>query len=655
MIGAFPELHPDELLYSGFARYRAMFGFHAKALRLDLFGTAAVTAVIDLPGHLDAFVERLPPGHPYSTDRLIRDHTMLPYYIPFLPPHRLTLARDIMRGRGGRSRGAHRILNAAGVAVATPASLQFCRRCVEEDSATRGVAYWRRTHQAPGVLVCPMHGGALHESTVERRLRSNRYDYHALGDDIVANGRALPLPDGGMEHLRQIALDTQWVLAHERAFDRPQALGARYRHYARACGWVDRTGRLQCKALEEAVGRYYGATLLDMLGLPVHNWGTGATWVTRLLQSPHRFHPPLRHFVVWRFLGVSAAACLADDTGRRDGASSTAGPFASDGPRPSDAPRGPGDMTLSGPCRNPCCQRFDEQGVAALRAPVGAPTMVTVCCPTCQFSYAFSANRPTVYAVRSVGPVWEAAFRQMANDGTKTQREMAASLGMQAATLMRIARVLGITPPAWEGPNRNKGRQWSGERRQAYVEATRPARRAAFLTLRRAHPVAMRKDLERRGPSLYHWLQRNDRAWHEQHLPLQRTRMSPTQRFDWAARDAELADKIAAAALAVRNVSGRPVRITIRSIEVRLGRVGRVRPNLDRLPRTRAMIEQSLETRDEFAARRLAWAAGECARERMSPTPGMIARRAGFGSIADARRIADVDQLCELARDTVLE
>lgn len=99
MIGYFPEPYPDELFYSLCARFgdRMQYPSQFAVVRTLFSTTTVITTVVDLPQYLARFVDALPPGHPCkSTDRIIDDHTLLPFYAPFLPAERLKRIRDSM-------------------------------------------------------------------------------------------------------------------------------------------------------------------------------------------------------------------------------------------------------------------------------------------------------------------------------------------------------------------------------------------------------------------------------------------------------------------------------------------------------------------------------------------------------------------------------
>lgn len=94
----FPSLLPGELFYNAAARFQELMRFRSgAAVREALFGSRDITAVVDLPGHLQQFVDRLPPNHPYPVCELIRKHTLFPFYAPFVRADRASAAFELLR------------------------------------------------------------------------------------------------------------------------------------------------------------------------------------------------------------------------------------------------------------------------------------------------------------------------------------------------------------------------------------------------------------------------------------------------------------------------------------------------------------------------------------------------------------------------------
>src|SRR5260370_25371870 len=168
MIESFLDPHPDEVLYSAWARlgelsrYRNQYDFMR-----DLFGTANALPIVEMPGHLGYFLENLPRWHSYTLDTLINQYTLYPLYAPFLPEDRLRRLREQMIS--GNADFIHQLVGKLGIITSSPPWLRYCPTCVEEDRAEYGECYWHRLHQVIGVEVCLRHATFLEESSGRTR------------------------------------------------------------------------------------------------------------------------------------------------------------------------------------------------------------------------------------------------------------------------------------------------------------------------------------------------------------------------------------------------------------------------------------------------------------------------------------------------------
>ena len=140
MIGFFPDPYPDELLYSVCARYSERIGApNSSRTMQELLGYWGAKATIDLPRHLNYLVSVLPLGHRYTSERLINNHTLLPFYAPFLPLERVNSIRENMKG--SNKRGIHQTSGVSPSSIRSPSWLRFCPMCVEEDRKQFGETY----------------------------------------------------------------------------------------------------------------------------------------------------------------------------------------------------------------------------------------------------------------------------------------------------------------------------------------------------------------------------------------------------------------------------------------------------------------------------------------------------------------------------------
>ena len=550
---------------------------------------------------------------------------MLPYHEPFIPASHTILAREALRD--GQTRGVHLLLSAVHSSLPNPPFLRFCESCVSDDFSAYGVSYCHRTHQAPGVLMCPIHKTKLFNSVVERRLRSDRSTYHTLSEEVVATGHPVSLPEEGEKYLSQIAENTYFTLNESAVVGDLQRLHVRYRHFQRLRGWVDKSGRMQAQGLENAFVKYYGEAFLEALGTPVPNAGTGDSWGARLLQLPNRPHPPLRHFLIMSFLGCSSADVYTElrEVGK-------------DEPYSDDLPLGMRDMVHPSPCRNPFCKKYDEEKVRTASAPRGASRTVAVECPECRFAYDFDANCPRIYAIRNGGPLWEEQVRQMIAEEDITKCQMADALRISPDTLDQVLQRFNITAREWDGLN--KGVAWSDEARRLQFEKRQQEFRTKFLKVRETHPAFGRQELQRASPNVYKWLTKHDSVWFELSLPPKKVRHV---RHDWPVTDVQLAEQVPQIAHEIRTQPGRPRRVTRAAIWAKFNPPAYARRRQSQLPKTWAAATAAIETSEEWHSRRCAWIANQYVQEGVVPTIREFASRAGLRNVGGARLFLDID------------
>ena len=243
----FPALLPDELLYSGCARYAEVFAFpNQKDVATTLFGRDSITSVPDLPCHLEVLAQRLQPELGLSVERLIDAHTLLPLYAPFYPRDRIERIRGGMRGDGF----VKSLLGLHAQRQQSPESLRYCPTCVLEDELAHGVVYWHRVHQVYGVLVCSHHETWLESSAVTWRFRRTRHNYVTVSRALESQSA----PTGRLEvkthpALVAIAHDAWWLLQHSETTGTGTGLTKRYRALLAERDLASARGRLNVNRL----------------------------------------------------------------------------------------------------------------------------------------------------------------------------------------------------------------------------------------------------------------------------------------------------------------------------------------------------------------------------------------------------------------------
>jgi hypothetical protein len=616
MIVVFPTPYPDELLYSIFARYSDRMQYpDKKCVVQELFGTSNTLAVIDLPSHLGNLVAALPPGHRYTVEHLIDDRTLLPFYSPFHPLKRVERLRQDMQG-SGKVLVAGR-LGLMANSIPAPAWLRFCPLCIEEDKKQFGEPYWHRLHQVPGVEVCPVHFVFLENSKAQVLHRKTRHEFISAQQAIhTTSPRCLELSHPSDAALLKIAHDAAWLLNQRRLAPGLESFRSRYLPLLAERELATYSGRIYISKLLDAFKYHYSTELLKLLHCEIDQQSQH-NWLLRLVRSPKSAQHPLHHLLLIHFLGHIAESFFQLPTEYQ--------PFG----------RG------SWPCLNPVCKQFRQRRIKSYRLsysqengrPIG-----TFSCNCCGFVYShigLHQSREDSYRysrVESYGVVWESALKDWWTDTGVSLREIARRLEVDPQTVKNHATRLELSfPRLTKRPTQPITLQsLSEERHSSAIDSNElETHRRAWLSLKEEHPEAGGKFLRSLAPRVYMWLYRHDREWLLAHMPPKQKVVSPP-RVNWERRDAQFAEAARLSAERLKNAPGCPVQITETAIARDIGQLANIQKQLDKLPLTAQVLAEVVETREQFAVRRVEYAA-ECFRqENVYPKEWQLVRRAGL-------------------------
>jgi hypothetical protein len=637
MIGCFADPYPDELLYSACARFQERMQHPNKKSTLqELFGTTNRRAAIDLPCNIGQLLKNLPPSHRYTIDQMIDCHTMLPVFIPFLPPERILALREDMKGAGGMA--AHKRSGVMASRVPAPKRLRFCPICVDEDRKQPGETYWRRLHQVPGVEVCPEHQVFL-EGSNPRNVSTRSYAQFVSAEDAVRTlpARRLDLSTRSHQILLMLARDVAWLLGRPDLRSDPNAIYGRYLKLLIARGLATYTGSIHVRKLLNEFKTHYVPTLLKLLHCELSGADQVKTnWLLRLVRPPRHAQHPLYHLLLIQFLGHSAEEFFR---------LSTELSFFGNGPWP---------------CLNPVAGHFRQPVISeyklSSRLRDGRPTANFRC--GCGFAYARSGpdsspeDRFRVGRVISFGPVWEAKLEKLWKDSSLSLSDVGRRLRVDTLTVRRHAARLKL--PASRPGRRSKPLNCAALLKGNHDSTThvekRRVCRANWVSATRQTPKTTLKALRRKSPREYAWLLRNDTEWLKKHSPHSRRCGQPTSGVDWQRRDAEYAVAVRAVATRLKNNPGRPGWVTRSAIGKVVGAATLLRQKLHKMPLTAQVITNVVETRVEYAVRRVRWAAGCFICDHILPRPWQLLLRANVYSL---RSVPEVKSAVDAAVDLI--
>lgn len=161
-------------------------------------------------------------------------------------------------------------------------------------------------------------------------------------------------------------------------------------------------------------------------------------------------------------------------------------------------------------------------------------------------------------------------------------------------------------------------------------DATCKTRRENWMRACAARPTAGVKEVRLVAGGDYAWLYRHDRNWLAAHTTPRKTRSTTGSRIDWTERDEALSSQVLDAAARIRKSIAPPMRVTARAIGRILSASAYLEKLQDNFPKTKAVLSTLLETREDFAFRRLYLAAEKLRRQSGSFREWELVRAAGL-------------------------
>jgi hypothetical protein len=613
MIGFFPDPYPDELLYSACARYAGRVKYRNKQSHIsELLGNRGLSAVVDFPNRLDYFVSILPAGNLYTVEKIINKNTLLPFYEPFLPSDRAELIRQEMKDdykdNHLRSRAAKTVKQ-----VRMPEYLRFCPLCVEDDRNEYGETYWHRLHQLPCVMVCPEHFCFLENSSLEWKRGIGSHFYSA--EDYIHRKKAKLLKQSDAAHqvLSKLAENAGWLLSQSHNSIGNDLIRKRYYNRLLKKELAYYNGRIRNNKLFKAFQDFYSPALLETIGCRIES--THRSWIFRILEKSKTdiLHHPIRHLLMMNFLGFTAKEFFKTFVEFK--------PFV-EGPFPCLS-RASGHY---GELRIQQCEIFDNLTKGKRR---GKPIAVFAC--DCGFIYQrvgpdeSEDARSRYDSIREYGSVWETRLREMWNDLSLSQEEIARRLRVSPLSVTNIARRLNLpmNKPGARVSNNNSYRKIP---RRTLSEARKFYREKWLKTLEN-YPEANRNELIKLANFEYLWLMRNDSEWMEKHLPQVLKVPRKKEHLNWKQIDDELSAAIKLACDEIISYSP-PKRVSITEIIRKVGYKKWIEKRELKLPRTTQTINERLESLEDYMIRKLKLAERIFIKKRKIPKYYQLVRRA---------------------------
>ncbi|HKQ04867.1 MAG TPA: TnsD family transposase [Blastocatellia bacterium] len=603
MLSFFPTPYPDELLYSILARYHIRSGnFGPKATLRDLFGSTKVVATYDLPSHIDALVQRLPPYSRHTAESLINEHTLYPFYAPFLPPVR---ARLILNSMEEHSWGdIHARIGIMASSVKPTGYLKFCPECLQADEEAYGEPYWHRLHQVPGVLVCPKHFTSIYNSSV-RTFGEDRHEFYpATQENCIIPSPQASFPGEIMAELRLVAQDIEWVLSTPLSSREAAWFQHQYKSLLIDIGLATGSGRIRQAYLRDRFRSRFWDELLGLLQSSINDL-LEDDWLSGIVRKHRRTFHPIRHIFLIRFLSQPITSFFDQDLSYKAFGN---GPWK---------------------CFNGAAKHYLQTVIDEVKITWSHEMKKSVGIFSCKCGFIYCTSDPkqltgqkvTFGKILAFGLIWERKLRKLAKQPGYSLREAARQLKVDPRTVKRQVERLGISSP-WIKAQSALIRDTPG--------ISRKEQREKWTELRREHPRDSKILLRGKAPALYTWLYRNDRSWLDKNSPPRFVRAQRVARVDWRRRDGEVLRLVKGS---VQKILQRvpPVRVTQSRIGKAIGLVSLLERHLDKLPLTQGFLTSVVESIEDFQIRRIKHVIQELAQRGSQIRGWQVVRLSGLG------------------------
>ncbi|SPP64616.1 hypothetical protein NITLEN_20256 [Nitrospira lenta] len=597
MVTCIPFPYEEETVMSLCARYAERMPYKTiRQVMIELFGVHVGTLHPTMPRHLHRFMSVLPPGHGLSIETIIRNHTLLELYCFF--------AHDGWQERTTQLMSEELALYPSRLIESSYASgkvplLRYCPICSRIDRTKRGETYWRRLHQAPGCLVCPVHCVFLEETSARAMLLRREEAWSLNSHTLADNPRVLDTNQKDHHILLRLAKDMEWLLGHPEMLVSHDTVKTAYGTILGKAGFVTRTGHFQATALVEKAQQYFSPTLLSLIGVPIKNLVNGIRGLFKTDEGRRR--PDLiRHLLVLQLLDRSVEEFFSMKPVYKSSKLDEIYSHVAE----------QRENELKGPwrCPNRAAGHYAKMVVKKRRKERKWGDRWVF---SCKCGMVYRATHPDgpgrVYSRHIVhhGATWDSKLRQLWEERTLSLVAIAKQLGVDRGHLRHEAQRLQLSLPRSVAPQGGITSFPPPRRRRRAPNLA--FHRKVFLTLLQQHHGKPRSFLSREAPPSYAALWRHDRPWMTTHLPPKLMKRPSQQKRDWPLIDRTWEGRIKEAYAKLVG-EGMLKRITTTRLyhEAGLRRI----PQKHRIhvPSTMAVLAQLSEKREGNAIRRIQWA-----------------------------------------------
>ena len=602
MLTFFTDPYPNELLYSACARYHFYVGnLDYKDTLEELYGKRSIIPNFYMGSYLDHLAKQL--GGKYCADNLIWQHTIFPFYAPFLPVNRKNELVEEMKHDSGAE--LYTKLGTIAGSICKKNGIYYCYECAKKDVKQYGETYIHREHQLQGVFVCPHHGSYLKNYKINQRDRS-RLEFIRLDENLLNNENVTFMSKDIHPILYKIAASAYKLMQGDsNGIDKDKILKT-YKSLLAKRGLTSTNGNVRQRDLHIDFMSFYHKKVLELFESSVDN-NDEYNWLRVATRNIKRTVHPIRHLLLINFL-------IGDFDNFINESKYQYNPFG----------KGPW------PCLNKISNHYRQDVISNVEITPDYKTRLPIGTFKCSCGFIYSRKGPDkthedrykIGRIKVFGHEWNNKLKEDLKGSRCSLREIARWMHCDPKTILKKDIELGIYAfhPDIIVTVQNK-KQEDDRKLEKYKKTIIEVIKDNNLLTRTQIRSLMQKE--------YIYLYRKDKKWLLDQLPKSIRSKQGLKSINWEKRDEELRILVQEK---YKEILARDkiIRVTKSLVGKELGLSALLEKKYEQLPRTTQYLEQISETIEEFQLRRCKIIVDYLKRENQAIKLWQVQRQAGI-------------------------
>lgn len=578
MIHFFTDPYKDELIYSAIARYHYYIGNEdCKDTLEEIFRSRSIIPSLEIGSNLGRLAENL--GEKYTSEYIIKNHTIFPFYSPFLPKDRKKEIIEGIKYKDGK--GIYTKLGVIAGSICIKKGIYYCADCAKNELEHYGEVYIHREHQLQGVYVCPHHGIKLKKYRVDRS-NSSRIEFIRLNEKLLDLRNIRLINKTYEDKLLKISKDAYYLLQVDLDKVSKEKILEKYKNLLYKRGLTTSSMRIKQRELYEEFIAFYGKEFLKIMESSIDN-DDEYNWLRVITRDLSRTVHPIRHLLLINFL-IGNIEEFFEDINKKFN------PFG-EGPWP---------------CLNKIANHYRMNVVKDLKITEDYKTRLPVGTFSCDCGFVYSRKGPDkdetdkykIGRIKSFGKAWEDRLKVYLKEEKYGLRELSRLMYCDPKTIWKFDALLGINYF-----NRYKNTVDLEHKEQIRQSDLLEKYKEGILKSIEENPTITRTKLREICKKEYIYLYRWDKKWLYDTLPNKTKSSNHNKKVDWNKRDKDIISLLKSK---YKEFLSRyiPMRITKSRIGKSLGILADLEKNLNKLPETEKYLKDITETVEEFQIRR---------------------------------------------------